>query len=376
MAELYVPTRSASVQKPQFVFTRGYKAFIELIKEAEQVFIENKIEATTEHIHILRGLYYGTTWSVDYEDRKSTARNRFFNIYSGSAEPQDPRPLLGSTLFNELRQCAEVHDTPTERFDFGHCIIGLDCRNSFLSRNYAVPGHGGGTGFEVCTWLGDLGGGASMLAMKRATTKPSPRAITIFPKNGHSYGSWVNLEGDVAAYLVASEVGGAEGARALDLEPDKRLSTVLEEYLLSTSEGNFKAQRAKHMLLALGCEFDENGEISNEKDVRSIAANKIYEFADLYMVQWYYGQNQLDVDRALNASRHFLPASVEVTAIFFQMLKACMAMPDLPLTPVGIDPDPLPPTKPLLKYVAMKKAEQGLKEYIDELKDRLDKLSR
>jgi hypothetical protein len=30
----------------------------------------------------------------------------------------------------------------------------------------------------------------------------------------------------------------------------------------------------------------------------------------------------------------------------------------------------------LLKYVAMKKAESGLKEYIDELKDRLDKLLR
>ncbi len=53
-----------------------------------------------------------------------------------------------------------------------------------------------------------------------------------------------------------------------------------------------------------------------------------------------------------------------------------MAMPDLPLTPVGIDPEPLPATKPLLKYVAMKKAEQGLKEYIDEVKDRLEKLSR
>lgn len=360
MAELYVPLQAASPQKPQFVFTRGYKAFIALIKEAEQIFFENEIEDTTGHIHILRGLYYGTTWSVDYEDRESTKRNTAFNGYTGSAEPMDPRPLLGPTLFNELRQCAEVHDTPTERFDFGHCIIGLDCRNSFLSRNYAVPGHGGGTGFEVCTWLGDLGGGASMLAMKRANTNSPPRAITIFPKGGHSYGSWVNIEGDVAAYLVASDVGGAEGAKALDLEPDKRLSTVLEEYLLNSSEGNYKAQRAKQMLLALGCEFNENDEIANEKEARSIAANKIYEFADLYMVQWYYGQNQLDIDRALNASRHFMPASIEVTSIFFQMLKSCMATPELPLTPVGIDPDPLPPTKPLLKYVAMKKAEGGV----------------
>ena len=376
MTKLYVPIRSEAVQKPQFVFTRGYKAFIELIKEAEQILVDNEIEDTTEHIHILRGLYYGTVWSVDYEDRKSPKRNIAFNGYSGSSEPPDPRPLLGATLFNELRQCAEVHDSPTERFDFGHCIIGLDCRNSFLSRNSSVPGHGGGTGFEVCTWLGDLGGGASMLAMKRATTKPPPRALTIFSKNGHSYGSWVNIEGDVAAYLVASDVGGAEGAKTLDLEPDKRLSTVLEEYLLNASEGNFKAQRAKQMLLALGCEFDEDDAITNEKDVRSVVANKIYEFADLYMVQWYYGQNQLDVNRALNASRHFLPASVEVTSIFFQMLKACMAVPDLPLTPLGIDPDPLPPTKPLLKYVALKKAEEGLKEYIDEIKDRLDKLSR
>jgi hypothetical protein len=53
-----------------------------------------------------------------------------------------------------------------------------------------------------------------------------------------------------------------------------------------------------------------------------------------------------------------------------------MGTPGLPLTPVGIDPDPQPPTKPLLKYVAMKKAEEKLMEYIDELKDRIDRLWR
>jgi hypothetical protein len=376
MAVLYVPLRSESPQKPQFVFTRGYKAFIELIKEAEQIFVENAIEATTEHIHILRGLFYGTTWSVDYEDRKSEKRNAAFNIYTYSTEPIDPRPLLGIALFNELRQCAEVHDTSTDRFDFGHCIIGLDSRNSFMSRNSAWPGHGGGTGFEVCTWLGDLGGGASMLAMKRAAGDPTHRAIKMFPRSGHSYGSWVNIEGDVAAYLVASAVGGAEGAKTLDLDPDKRLSTVLEEYLLNSNEKNFKEERAKQMLLALGCEFDENGIITNEKDVRLIVASKIFEFADLYMVQWFYGENKLDIDRALNASKHFLPAAVEVTTIFFQMLKTCMQTPRLPLTPVGIDPDPKPPSKPLLEYVAMKKAEGKLKDYIDELKDRIDQLWR
>ena len=293
-----------------------------------------------------------------------------------STEPIDPRQLLGITLFNELRQCAEVYDTPTDRFDFGHCIIGLDCRRSFISRNAAIPGHGGGTGFEVCTWLGDLGGGASMLAMKRAAGNPTQRAIKMFPKSGHIYGSWVNIEGDAAAYLIASAVGGAEGAKSLDLDPDKRLSTVLEEYLLNTNESNFKTERARHMLLALGCDFDENGAITNEMDVRAIVANKIYEFADLYMVQWFYGENKLDIDRALNASKHFLSASIEVTSIFFHMLKNCMGTPGLPLTPVGIDPDPRPPTKPMLKYVAMKKAEENLKDLIDELRNRIDKLGR
>jgi hypothetical protein len=135
-------------------------------------------------------------------------------------------------------------------------------------------------------------------------------------------------------------------------------------------------ERAKQMLLALGCEFDENGSITNEKDVRLIVANKVFEFADLYMVQWFYGENKLDVDRALNTSKHFLPASIEVTSIFIQMLKTCMHPPGLPLTPVGIDPDPQPPTKPLLKYVAMKKAEENLKDFIDELKNRIDRLGR
>ncbi len=109
---------------------------------------------------------------------KWNLRNKMFQNYTYSFEPDDPRSLIGNDLYQFLLSSAEVKEANSKGIDFGHLMIGLDARNSYLARETAYPLHGGGTGLEIVTWLGDLGGGAGMLAIKRILN-PSYRAIKL-----------------------------------------------------------------------------------------------------------------------------------------------------------------------------------------------------
>ena len=361
---------SRTLSKPQrFKYTQGFKSFIALIKEAEDDLIAAGEEDVGNRIHILRGIYYGATWSVDYNSERSGVRNNAFNWYTQSGEPKDPRPIIGQTLYLELLQCAEVYQSANEVFDFGHCIIGVDARRSYIARSVAQPLHGGGTGFEICTWLGDLGGGAGSLAMRRRH-RPTERAKSMFKRDGSSFGSLVNIEGDVAAYLVARDADAGTGVASVNVDSNGFIATALEEYLLDTSGAGTWKERGKGFMISLGYEFDEDGKLTNEEEVTTSIVARVFEFSDLYMANWMAGHpDQFDIDDAIEASAHLAGASKEVSAIFISMLKACLAPEKLPLTPVGIDPSPTPRGKPLLKYVTAKKAETKAKEYLKEIED-------
>src|SRR5207253_9211096 len=61
-------------------------------------------------IHVLRGIWYGTTWSMDHDVEGSAMRNNAFSIYTASMSPDDPRPIIGQSLFSALKKSAEVKD--------------------------------------------------------------------------------------------------------------------------------------------------------------------------------------------------------------------------------------------------------------------------
>ena len=111
-------------------------------------------------------------------------------------------------MIDDIQASQSIHDGGRE-IDVGHVMIGLETRGSIIMRNTPMPGQGG-TGIEIVTWLGDLGGGAADLARRRATAPSTPVSI-IFTNSSSDYGVMDNLEGDAGGYLVAcgSTPGGA-----------------------------------------------------------------------------------------------------------------------------------------------------------------------
>jgi hypothetical protein len=147
-----------------------------------------------DRIRTLSRVYYGTPWSVDHDAEQSGVRDRAFQIYT--ARPgagDDPRQALGPSLFAALKASQDAGN-----LDMGHVLIGLDARSSWTSRRVPIPTQGG-SGLEITTWVGDLGGATARLALDR-THDPRARAERYL--RGTDYGAASNLAGDIAAYVA------------------------------------------------------------------------------------------------------------------------------------------------------------------------------
>lgn len=157
---------------------KNFKELISLVKQSEEILVSNGYENINDRISILRGIYYGTEWSLDYINEKSDARNFAFDLYTFSKVTADARKALicSSTcrgnLFESLINSFEIFDSKYKAIDFGHLIIGLDSRRSWSAINTPLNG---GTGLENNTWVGDLGGGVAKLSLDRVDY-PNKRA--------------------------------------------------------------------------------------------------------------------------------------------------------------------------------------------------------
>ena len=174
--------RAAPACPTPFTKASSFQTLISLVSAAEARLTANGITTPKEQIHALRGIYYGTTWSMDYakaqggKGEKSATRNEGFQRFTRPSEepaltvPVDVRPMLDCGLFEALRDSPEVTDPGGRHVDVGHLVIGLDARFDPAFKNEAIFKASvgpitkdvpmGGTGLECVTWLGDLGGGA------------------------------------------------------------------------------------------------------------------------------------------------------------------------------------------------------------------------
>jgi hypothetical protein len=111
----------------------SFAQLIKLVEEAEARLAAAGLASTPQEVvHILRGIYYGTSWSMDFEgsgNEGSEMRNIGFDYYTKTTRPDDPRPALGESLFLALRNSAEVTDPAGKGTDFGHIMAGLDAQN-------------------------------------------------------------------------------------------------------------------------------------------------------------------------------------------------------------------------------------------------------
>lgn len=209
--------------------------------------------------------------------------------------------------------------------DFGHLIIGLDARfDSAFSGNISFPYKLpigsydiplGGTGPELVTWLGDLGGGAASLAIRRAST-PSANASTVF--TGSDYGGSINLEGDVAAAVVAT--ASTSTLTMPDLKPGKRLSDALADFLVPGAAGTAWHDRASTFLSMNGGTFDASGALTNRAALIDAFAPKIQTFACSYLASR-VNDKHITLATAKSAGTHVIGASREIAAAFVDALE-------------------------------------------------------
>ncbi|HUQ08024.1 MAG TPA: hypothetical protein VM261_36260 [Kofleriaceae bacterium] len=292
---------------------KSFAALITLIETAEKRLVAAGHD-TDGVIHILRGIFYGTKWSMDNDVESSEMRNTAFQIYTASRAPDDPRPIIGQSLFAALKGSAEVKDPGGKYNDVGHMLIGLDSR-SWTASHVNIPSQGG-TGQAINTWLGDLGGGAGMLAMKRGldgkVTKP---AIDHF--KGSDYGGVVNLEGDIA------------GVAGVQIKPGQTLTDALRAYLLPPKEdaGSRWNHRAQLMLESLGGTCAA-GKLTNEAALVAIVAAQIRDFGCWYAATRLKDKGKsLTPDMCRNVGHHVEGAGHEMAEIFVKTLEWAMGDP-------------------------------------------------
>ena len=309
----------------------NFQSLIDLVRAAETRLSAAGITSTRDQVHALRGIYYGTTWSHDYAVERSTTRNEGFQRFTrpsldpARSVPRDVRPLLSCGLFAALQASQDVTDGG-RHVDFGHLIIGLDARyDPAFSSNIQYPVmimsiDLGGTGPELVTWLGDLGGGAAALAHRRVTT-PGTNARSVF--TGTDYGGSINLEGDIAAFVVATSGSARPTAPvAPSFAPGRgRFSDALQDYLSPGTPGSAWTGRATTFLRMYGASFDpSNNALTNSAALITAFAAKIQIFACNYLASR-VRDSHMTYNQARAAADHVIPASREVAATFVGALE-------------------------------------------------------
>ena len=317
----YIGGEMVSTDENNYKKANSFKELIILVKAAEDKLISNGIIDVFDRIKIIRGIYYGTTWSMDYLKEGSEERNLGFDVYiANTSRPQNPTGILGESLTNALRNSPEIKDG-NRSVDFGHLIIGLEARSKAISREISIP-YQGGSGLEITTWLGDIGGGAGMLAMRRRNNSSIKAKSLVFNANGHDYGAKINLEGDIAAYVVSHDKDETDDPSYPNIKEYGFISDVLEDYFLPKGESLSEDwnHRVKLFTQMIGGEVDNN-QLVNKSELIEDLTEKIVDFAGIYALIRYQSNGQSSESVFRETSKHIRGASKEVAQIFVEMLE-------------------------------------------------------
>ncbi|MBP1771601.1 MAG: hypothetical protein H6P99_764 [Holophagaceae bacterium] len=288
-----------------------------------------------QRIHILRGLYYGTSHSLDFERRNSRLRNWGFNIYLQASSPPDPTPMLGACLVRSLKDTTVVWHGD-RRVDAGHILVGLEARTRLGATRLPLWGQGG-TGLELGTWLGDLGGAAGLLVLQRLED-PAARAVPLLFST-RTYDLRPNLEGDVAGYLVARNPIVTGRVSMVRAERFVSVAQSLEDYT-KEPESDW-ADRWEIFTRLLGGELGPAGRLLRRQELLAWVRRKTRRFMIWYLLYRLRDAGRLSQAALIEASRHVEGAAVELAELFLTVIEqglnpgSSQALPDLPASPPG-----------------------------------------
>jgi hypothetical protein len=316
-----------------------FAAYVALVDVAEKKLIATGMKDPIERLKTLRGIYYGTTWSLDWdvESKRSvpgaTVRNAGFLTYLGGNNPRDPQPAFaGTSLLADLKASQSMRDGG-RNVDMGHLLIGLECRTTF-TRTQAFAGQGG-TGLEIVTWLGDLGGGAANLARRRAKT-PGLAVDWVFDNPSSDYGVSDNLEGDIAGYVAGSLTGGDVPAIT------GTIAGVIKNYV-AVGKGGLWNGRAESFARGIGATVGSKGVITNAPALTATLAMKLYDFGIWYASTRWVPTGELKGKDATLMCRHMKGAAEEVATVFVKTLGDAINRAPARVVATKPFPKPTPP---------------------------------
>ena len=357
----------------QFKKANSFTELVMLVRIAEDLLIKAGHTNMEDRIKILRGIYYGTNWSMDFQGEGSETRNLGFDVYTGTTKrPINPRTILGESLFQALIQSPEVKDG-SRAVDFGHLIIGLDSRTSYIARKTSLPMQGG-SGLEAVTWLGDIGGGVGMVSIRRITAPNTKSKPIVFNSTGHDYGALINVEGDVAAYAVANDSKSSIGFP--DIKEYGYISDALADYLLMQDKKPSKSwnSRVVNFTQMLGGEV-ESGKIKNKLSLIKEMSVKLADFGGMYALTRLKDQGRATEANYRSASTHILGAALETALVFIDMLEKNINGTSKKLV-ATYDPKPSSPGK---EYGVLKQAANSIKlgnRLNEQINEQIDKWQR
>jgi hypothetical protein len=291
-------------------------------------------------VRLFRGIYYGTTHSLDFEKRRSGLRNLGFNLYLGGWPPADPTPVVGADLVRTLKDASEITHAG-RRVDLGHIFVGLEARCRRLTRRLNLPAQGG-TGLELATWIGDLGGAAGLLAIARMDA-PATRARDLL-FSPLTYDLSANLEGDIAAYLVARRPGNPVGPTPPDPAAFPTIPDALQHYFLGPNPD--WPNRHRLFLRMIGGKVTGDRILDKDRLTRAVSS-KALAFASFYLVYRLRHLRPLSQTGVREAARHVRGSAAELARIFVETLEQGLAGSSGSPGPCA-DPDPTPPAAPYL----------------------------
>lgn len=319
----------------------SFSGVVDLLRKAEAALIKKASQTDPkDRACTLRGIYYGTPWSLDYkvESKRSEAGARIRNIgflaYTGGNVPADPRPALGAALFDDLQQSQSIHDHGLG-IDIGHVLIGLETRGSLVMRTVPLAGQGG-TGIEIVTWLGDLGGGVASLARRRAVA-PGTSVRVVFENASSDYGVMDNLEGDVGGYLVAC--GKTPGGAPDYGTSGKGVADAFADYLPLAGAAQWTT-RAARFATAIGATLSSSG-ITNAGALVDRLSQKLFDFAVWYAATRWIPSGELLGKAATVTCTHLRGAAREVAFVFVRALSNAIAAPRAAIHAAPPYPSPL-----------------------------------
>lgn len=346
---------------------RNFGDLVDLMRDAERFLGAASYADAGHRVAVLRGIYYGTVWSADYMIEHSPVRNQGFQLYTGTvSSPDDPRPFLTCNLFEALQRSQDLTNDDRRHVDFGHLMIGLHARLSEVARSATIPTQGG-TGLELSTWLGDLGGGAGMLAYRRAMS-PGLRANTVF--TGTDFGGSINLEGDVAGFVVASPSGATSPQAPSFASGPSAITDALQTYLSPNAPSTEWNERATRFLQMYGVTPPLS--TADKAELVSRLASKIEDFSVWYLANRLRQASKLKSSDVRAAATHIAGAAQEVAEIFVDALLYTHDHPSQHIQSQGKGPAPSPAGKPNAALLALAAAIDSA-DAVKEAKKTVDK---